>query len=169
MLNFSDNYYENNGFNHVRQIVRCILLDKDNKIVLEKLIRNDVFGHCEYVETPGGGVNENEDFLLALKREVKEELGYDIKVLCELDTVEDFYNLIKRKNINHYYLAKVISQGEKHLEDHEMIMFQDELHLEFDEAIALMEKNTGGVGKLVAQREVPIIKEAKIRFMELEK
>ncbi len=169
MLHFFDNYYPNDGFDNVRQVVRCILLDKDNKVVLEKLIRDDEFGHCEYVETPGGGVNKNEDFILALKREVKEELGYEIQVLTELETVKDYYNLIKRENINHYYLAKIISQCEKHLEEHELIMFQGEIHADFDEAISLMEKNTGGVGKLVSQREVPIIKEAKTKFMELKK
>lgn len=161
MLYFKDYIYPFKGVKHTRNVVRCVLLDENNKVVLELLSRDDGFGYSKYVETPGGGVNDNEDFQLALKREVKEELGYIIEIIRPLEIVEDYYNLIGRKNINHYYLAKIINKGDKHLEEHERIMFQGEVHLEIDAAIEMMETNFGGVGELVKQRELPILKIAK--------
>ncbi len=167
MFYLKDECYPFTYIDHKRVVVRAILLDEDNKVILEKLIRDDIFLHNEYVETPGGGKGENETLEECLIREIKEELGYEISIIGFLDKVIDYYNLIHRENENYYYLAKVKGKSERHLEEHEKIMFQDELHLTFDEAISLMQKNIGGVGKLVLNRELPILKLAKEKCEEL--
>ena len=157
MLHFQDNIYPFKEIKEIRNVVRAILLDENNKIILLDMLRNDAFGYSKYVETPGGGVQENENLIDALKREIKEELGLQIKVIQKIEVVGDYYNLIYRKNINHYFLAQVISHSTKNLEEYEKIMIQDELHLNIDDAIKKMEANIGGVGELVKQRELPIL------------
>ena len=167
MLNFKDFIYQDLGVTHERVIVRAVLLDENNKIILEHLIRDDGFGESNYVETPGGGVNESETLENALIREIKEELGLESEIICPLEIVKDYYNLIHRCNINHYYLAKVIGKCESSLEELEKKIIVGTYVLDIDEAINKMENNAGDLGKLVRQRELPILKLAKSKIKEL--
>ena len=169
MFHFKDNIYPFNGIKEERKIVRCVLLDNDEKVVLELMERNDIFSYSKYLETPGGGLNKEESFYDGLKREIKEELGYEIEIISELDVVEDYYNLLYRKNINHYFLAKIVAKCDKHLEELEKEIIRGEIHLSFDDAINKIKENIGGVGKLVLQRELPILELAKQKYMELKK
>lgn len=162
MLEFIDTIYEVKGNFHSRKIVRAILLDKDNNIVLEQVERDDDFGYSYYVETPGGGINKEENEIEALKREVQEELGYEIEVISYLECVKDYYNLINRENYNYYYLARIIGTCNSNKEELEKQILIGETHLPIDESIELMKKNIGGVGKLVSQRELPILELVKL-------
>ena len=36
------------------------------------------------IETAGGGVEEGEDLIAAIKRELKEELGAEVEVVCKI-------------------------------------------------------------------------------------
>ena len=157
MFEFIDSIYEVKGKFHKRDIVRAILLDEDNKIVLEVVKRDDDFGYSTYVETPGGGINEGEDHISALKREIKEELGYEIEVIKYLDLVKDYYNLINRENYNYYYLAKIIGKCPSSKEELEKQILIGEVHLSLDDSIIKYKENVGGVGHLVLQRELPIL------------
>lgn len=157
MIYLEDNEYPFNGVKEEREIVRAILLDENNKIVLEDIYRNDEFGESSYYETPGGGINKGENIIDALKREIREELGYEIDVIEHIDDVIDYYNLIYRKNINHYYLAKIVSKGEFHREEKEIIMIQGEVHFSFEDAVKNYHLYKGKVGKLVSLRELPIL------------
>ena len=76
VIYLKDTYFPYTYINHDRYIVRGIIVDKDNKIALHNVVRNDQFGDASYYETPGGGVKNNEDFISALKREIKEELDF---------------------------------------------------------------------------------------------
>ncbi len=161
MIKLKDEIYEFKGISNVREVARGILLDEDNNIILETLYRDDEFGESKYVETPGGGVNVNESYSGALVREIREELGYNIKVIQYIEVVEDYYNLIKRKNRSYYFLCKVVSKTTSHKEERELEMITGEVHLNIDDAIKMMEENVGGVGILVKNRELPILKLAK--------
>ena len=69
--------------------------------------RNDDFGQVTIIETAGGGVEEGEELQDAIKRELKEELGVKVDVICKIGVVSDCYNLIHRHNINNYFCAKL--------------------------------------------------------------
>ena len=91
MLEFIDTIYKVKGNFHTRKIVRAILLDKDNNIVLEQVERDDDFGYSYYVETPGGGINIEENEIEALKSEnkaLKEVIG---EVYKTIDEVPEWY------------------------------------------------------------------------------
>ena len=100
---------------HDRQIVRAIVFDDAGWFYFVRVQRDDHFGKATLIETSGGGVEKGEDLLSAIHRELQEELGAQVEVVAKLGVVSDYYNLIHRHNINHYYLCRVTSFGEKHL------------------------------------------------------
>ena len=161
-LKFKDDEYMFKGVTHTREIVRAILIDKNNNVCLEKLKDDDGFGPRDYYETPGGGIKPGESHIDALHREIEEEVGYKCEVLEHIADVHDYYNLIKRKNHNHFYLVRAIKKVKQHLEPDEVIRIEKIIWVPIDEAIKLYEGMQNVlVGKIVKQRELPILKMAK--------
>lgn len=64
---------------------------------------------------------------------------------------------------NFYFLCKVISFGDKHLTKDEIEDFHlSTLKLKYEEALGEYEKcRCTGLGRLVANREIPVLKRAK--------
>ena len=124
-INLQDDQWEFDYIDHDRNVVRAIVFDEEDKFYFVKAVRDDDFGKATLIETSGGGVEENEELLDAIKRELKEELGVEVDVVCKIGVVSDYYNLIHRHNINNYFLCKVKSFGDKNLTKEEM----DDFHL----------------------------------------
>ena len=148
---------------HNREIVRAIVFDENRDYYFVRVMRNDDFGKAELIETSGGGVENGEDLINAIKRELKEELGAEVDIVCKIGIVSDYYNLIHRHNINNYYLCKVISFGDKHLTKDEVECFHlSTLKMNYDDAIKEYERcSNTKLGRLIANRELPILKRAK--------
>ena len=148
---------------HDRNIVRAIVVDDNKNFYFVRANRDDDFGKCVVIETAGGGVEAGEELEMAIKRELLEELGAEVEVITKIGTVSDYYNLIHRHNINNYYLCRVISLGEKHLTDDEANRFHlSTLILPYDEAVREYERcMTSPLGRLIGNREMPILKRAK--------
>ncbi len=161
-LELEDTQYRENGFDHTRIIARGIVLDEEGRVALHLIHRDDIFGDETYYETPGGGVDEGETIEEAVIRECKEELGEDIEVLQGLGIVKDAYNLIHRKNENHYFLCKKLSQGEKHFVSEGDALIQKTVWVSVEEGVALLTSQSDkGVSALVRARELPILEEAQ--------
>lgn len=161
-LFLEDDEYEKLPIDHVREVARAVILDEKGKVAILHLKRDDIFGNYEYYELPGGGKNKDESEEEAVLREVEEETGVEGKILAPLGIVEDYYNLIHRKNINRYYLIKEVGKERQHLEEYEKQMIQEVLWVEIDEAIHRFENMPStGVSQLVRRREIPILLEAK--------
>ena len=162
VLKFKDDQYMFTGVTHTREIVRAVLIDENNNVCLEKLLDDDGFGPRDYYETPGGGIKPGESHDGALHREIAEEVGYKCEVLAHIADVHDYYNLIGRKNYNYFYLVKRLEKVEQHLEPDEKIRIEKIIWVPIDEAIKLYENMQNVlVGKIVKQRELPILKMAK--------
>ena len=114
-IELQDNEWPFDYTDHDRQVVRAVVIDDCGYFYFVRAVRDDEFGKATLIETSGGGVENGEDLIAAIQRELKEELGADVEVLCKLGIVSDYYNLIHRHNINNYYLCKVTSFGEKNL------------------------------------------------------
>lgn len=162
-LELKDNEWEYDYIDHDRQIVRAVVVDGSGYFYFVRAIRDDLFGKATLIETSGGGVEPSENLEHALRRELAEELGVRVSVLCKLGTVSDYYNLIHRHNINHYYLCKAESFGEKRLTQSEIECFHlSTLRLTFEESIAEYEAcSNSSLGRLVANRELPVVRRAK--------
>lgn len=165
-INLQDEEWGFEYIDHDREIVRAIVLDDDGYYYFVRVNRNDDFGKATLIETAGGGVENGEDLLDAIRRELKEELGAEINVLCKIGIVSDYYNLIHRHNVNNYFLCKIVTLGEKNLTQDEMEKFHlSTLRLTYEDAVREYEKckNTK-LGRLIANRELPVLRQAeKIR------
>ena len=148
---------------HDRMIVRAIVVDDDGYFYFVRADRDDDFGRAVIIETAGGGVEVGEDLDEAIKRELNEELGAQVEVICKIGVVSDYYNLIHRHNVNNFYLCRAVSFGEKMLTDDEINYFHlSTLKLTYDEAIQEYAKNRESMlGRIVANRELPILIRAK--------
>ena len=148
---------------HDRQIVRAVVFDDDKNFYFVRANRDDDFGVSTLIETSGGGVEEGEDLLEAIHRELKEELGIESEIICKIGVVSDYYNLIHRHNINNYFLCRAVSFGDKHLTPEEIKDFHlSTLKMTYDEAVAEYERRRESrLGRLVCNRELPVLKRAK--------
>lgn len=148
---------------HDREIVRAVVFDDAGYYYFVRAARDDEFGKATLTETSGGGVENGEELLSAIKRELKEELGAEVDVLCKIGIVSDYYNLIHRHNLNNYFLCKVRSFGDKNLTQDEIESFHlSTLKLTYEEAVNEYERRSDTkLGRLVANRELPVLRHAK--------
>ena len=148
---------------HDREIVRAIVVDADGYFYFNRLVRDDMFCRGTVIETAGGGVEAGEDLTTAIRRELKEELGAEVEILAEIGTVSDYYNLIHRHNINHFYLCRAVSFGDTAMTDAEVNTFHlSTLKLTYEEALTEYERCCdSSLGRLIAARELPILRRAK--------
>lgn len=148
---------------HHREIARAIAVDDEGFCYFVRAVRDDAFGSCTVIETAGGGVEPGETPEEAVRRELREELGAETEILCKLGVVSDYYNLIHRHNINHYFLCRAISFGDRHLTWDEKEQYHlSTLRLRPEEAMAEYEKRAcAPLGCLIANREEPMLQRAK--------
>ena len=148
---------------HDRRIVRAILFDDTGNFYFVRAMRDDDFGKATLIETAGGGVEADEYPDSAIKRELKEELGAEVEIVCKIGVISDYYNLIHRHNLNNYYLCRAKSFGDKNLTKDEIDDFHlSTLKLTYDEAVAEYEKRRETkLGRLIANRELPVLKRAR--------
>lgn len=148
---------------HDRTIARAIVVDNAGDFYFVRAVRDDDFGAATLIETSGGGVEPGEAPTEAIRRELREELGAEVDILCKIGVVSDYYNLIHRHNINHYFLCRVRALGDKHLTADEIDSFHlSTLKLGYEEAAAEYERRSNTrLGRLIANRELPILHRAK--------
>ena len=162
-LSFTDEEWPFEYTDHDRHIVRAIVYDDDGYFYFVRADRDDDFGRAVVIETSGGGVEAGEDLNEAIKRELKEELGAEVDVVCKIGIVSDYYNLIHRHNINNFYLCRAISFGNKNLTQDEIDCFHlSTLKLTYDEALKEYESNLNSrLGRIIKNRELPMLLRAK--------
>ena len=153
-IDLQDTEWELDYIDHDRNIARAIVYDESGQFYFVRAQRDDDFGKATLIETAGGGVEDGEDLLTAIQRELKEELGVTVTIICKIGVVSDYYNLIHRHNINNYFLCKVESFGDKNLTEDEKLSYEEAVKEYKDRA------NTK-IGKLVANRELPVLYRVK--------
>lgn len=162
-IDLQDTQWQFDYIDHDRNIARAVVYDEKGQFYFVRAERDDDFGEATLIETAGGGVEEGEDLLAAVKRELKEELGVKVTVICKIGVVSDYYNLIHRHNINHYFLCRAEEFGNKDLTEGEINSFHlSTLKLSYEEAVQEYEYRANTrLGKLVANRELPVLHRAK--------
>lgn len=162
LLEFQDTEWPFDGLDHERLIARAIVVDEAGMFYFARLRRDDDFGRAELIETSGGGVEPGEALEEAIRRELREELGAEVEILCKLGLVRDCYNLIRRRNLNHYFLCRLRALGERALTEEERERYHlSTLRLGYAEALAEYERcRASRLGRLIAQRELPVLRRA---------
>ena len=77
--------------------------------------------------------------------------------------VSDYYNLLRRHNINNYFLCKIKSFGNRNLTQQEIEDYHlATLKMTYDEALAEYDKRSDTkLGRQIANREKPVLIKAK--------
>ena len=168
-LQLNDTAWPYTYTDHERQIARAIVFDENGFFYFVRVNRHDQFGKGTFIETSGGGIEEGEVPELAIRRELKEELGAEVDIICKLGVVSDYYNLIHRHNINHYFLCRILSVGSNSLTEEEIVDFQlSTLRLRYEEVLAEYGRNADTPwGALLCRRELPVLEQARKILKEL--
>ncbi|MBR4457187.1 MAG: NUDIX hydrolase [Solobacterium sp.] len=161
-LELEDTEWPKEYTDHDRNIVRAIVYDNEGYLYFMKVQRDDEFGTAELIETSGGGMEEGEDEKTAVLRELSEELGVNGEIIVKIGIVSDYYNLIHRHNLNHYYLVHARSFGKTHMTADEIDCFHlSALRLTLAEAEKMYHNAMRfPLGRLLANRELPVLHHA---------
>lgn len=142
----------------IREASRAVVIDPDGKVALLYVAKGN------YYKLPGGGIENSEDKLTALKRECTEEIGCDIAVTDEIGEIVEyrkFCNLIQK---SYCYLAELKgSKGKPQFTQDEIEEGFDQWWLPIEEALSLLAKNeaTNMEGKLyIVPRDFAFIERA---------
>ena len=158
-VELQDNEWPIEYTDHDRNIVRAIVVDDDGNFHFVRAVRDDDFGKATIIETAGGGVENGENLEEAIVRELVEELGVKVEILCKIGIVSDYYNLIHRHNINNYFLCRINEFTEKNLTDDEIEKYHlSSLCLSYSDALDEYERcKNSRLGRLIANREIQIL------------
>lgn len=87
---------------HERTAVRAVALNDKNEIALIN------FANIQSSKLPGGGVDEGEDLEVALRREITEEIGYEIaEILGDIGIVDESRYYSGMHQMSYCYIVRV--------------------------------------------------------------
>ena len=86
----------------IREAARAVVIDEQRLVALLHVSKD------EYYKLPGGGLEDAEDPIAALKRECQEEIGCDIQVMNEIGMITEYRKKYSLKQVSYCYVVKVI-------------------------------------------------------------
>jgi len=144
----------------VREAGRAIVIDEGGKIALLHVTKKN------YYKLAGGGIEEGEDKIIALKRECQEEVGCDVDVLNEIGFIVEYRKMFNLKQTSYCYLAKVKGEkGTPELTESEQKNGFENVWLSYDEALKALTENkaTNNEGRdYIVPRDRAFLEEAKV-------
>lgn len=143
-----------------RIAVSAVLFDDVQNIAL--IYRNT----DEFYTLPGGGVEQGEDLITALKRELWEETGCHCEVAAELGTIIENRGRCNFAQQRYYYIAHTLGEkGELHLTEEELKEGVTVIWLPLDHAYACIEKKRHSIYqcKFIQRRDMAVLEEVMDR------
>ena len=144
-----------------RSAARAVLLDNQGQVYLLNVSKHG------YHKLPGGGIDEGEEIIQALERELLEEVGCKAEIVAELGTIVEYRNYDDGglKQTSYCYLAKQVGdQTDSALEEGELEEGMYEVKSNsIEEAITLLTNdNPDNVeGKFIQMRDIAFLRAAK--------
>lgn len=161
-----DTIYPKSDTSFKRQTVRAILLNEKNEVALIHIKGEDMFGHRDHYELPGGGIDLNETHEQTFLREVAEELGFEGKVETYIGTIEIEYNLLHRTDVSNFYLGYITGKVDMNREEYEKKLFNDIIFISLDKIEEFYQKRTVRlVGSMIHKRDLCALKAAKMYLL----
>lgn len=156
-----DIYFEKTQPNpRVRHTVRGIMVNDKNEVALIHIKGIDRFGYRDHYELPGGGIEEGENEEAALRREMREEIGYLIDDIKEVGLISNEYNLLERIDCQHFYCAKLKAYIGQDLIDYEKELFTEVVFVPVANLISFYATHlVEGIGKNIQYRDLVALKE----------
>ncbi|HGJ67607.1 TPA: NUDIX domain-containing protein [bacterium] len=137
---------------------RAIVINKDNKIAI--MYVKKYHNH----KLPGGGIEEGEDLINALKREINEEVGCNIEITGEVGEIIEYKNEYMQKQTSYCYLGRVVGEiREVNFTDQEKESGFSLLWIDIDIAIDLFKKDNpiDYTARFISRRDLLFLEEAK--------
>lgn len=142
-----------------REASRAVVLDDSGGVYLLKV------GLHNYHKLPGGGIDPGEDIESALTRELKEEIGCEAEIICEIGSVIEYRDQLELVQTSYYFLTKQTGeQVAPTLEEGEIAEGLHEVKARnIEEAIKLLEndKTDDYEGMFIKLRDLTLLKVAK--------
>jgi len=146
----------------VREAARAIVRDTEGFIALLHVTKKN------YYKLPGGGLEGDEDKLIALQRECEEEIGCNIDVLDEVGMTIEYRKMFQLKQISYCYYATVRGEkGTPHFVGDEIDDGFEALWLPFDKALDVMktcEANDFEGSAYIVPRDIAFLEAAQERL-----
>lgn len=147
----------------VREAGRAVVMDNDGMIALLCVAKES------YYKLPGGGIEDTEDKMIALRRECQEEIGCGIEVVGEIGAIVEYRKIFGLKQTSYCYLAKVKGgKGKPDFTDNEKEKGFEQVWLPYDEALkALSGSKAVSIegGAYIVPRDTAFLQEAKNLIM----
>jgi 8-oxo-dGTP pyrophosphatase MutT (NUDIX family) len=141
-----------------RRASRAVVLDDENNVALLFVSKHG------YYKLPGGGIEEGEDEIEALKRECLEEIGCEIAVENEIGMTIEYRSKFQVRQESYCFLARVVGEkGAPNFKEGEVADGFQVIWISMDEAIRLVEiSNTEDYQSgFIVPRELVLLREAK--------
>jgi len=141
----------------IREAVRIIGLDENNLVPLLFVSRHN------YHKLPGGGIDEWEDNMTALKRECMEEIGSEIEVLWEVGEIHEYRAKFNLRQISYCYFGRITSKWKPNFTEHEMAWGFQIVYMTLDEAIEQIKQDQPNdyQGVFIQERDLCFLEEYK--------
>jgi 8-oxo-dGTP diphosphatase len=141
----------------LRKAARAVVFNEKNEIAFQFVSKHN------YYKLPGGGVEQGETILEALKREIREEVGCeDIEVVNEIGIIIEYRNKFSVLQISYCYLAKTFGKIHRpNYDKQEIEEGLESLWVPIDKAINLIYNSNPGdyQGKFIIKRDLVFLEE----------
>lgn len=144
----------------IREAGRAVVIDENGMIALLHVAKES------YYKLPGGGIEDTEDKIIALKRECQEEIGCDVEIIGEIGTIVEYRKIFNLKQTSYCYFAKVKgAKGIPNFTDDEKENGFEQVWLPYEQALKFLSEskatNIEGSAYIVP-RDTAFLEEAKI-------
>jgi 8-oxo-dGTP pyrophosphatase MutT (NUDIX family) len=141
----------------LREASRAVLRDKQGKVPLLYVSK------YRFHKLPGGGIEVDEDKIVSLERECKEEIGAEIEILGEIGCIHEYRKQTNLKQISYCFYGTVLKKGKPSFTKKELSEGFGIVWLDYDDALKSMkaDKPKNYQGRFIRERDFAFLKAAK--------